>query len=157
MQRTMPTSRDIQREPSGSPLGTPAAIEISNWPRCSAGGEVHHDAAQRLRFDREHDDLGVFDRAGIRLGCRDAERGHIRSLVRVGVRRNHRGRIRSMAQQSADEALRHVSRADESDFVSHVAQAPREPNSAVPILIIVAPSAIAASKSRVMPIDNVSQ
>src|SRR5262249_43264817 len=63
------------------------------------------------------------------------------------------GPLGTLPREPAADGAPHVAAADESD--PHAAFL-RSPKIAVPILTIVAPSAIAASKSSVMPMERVS-
>ena len=59
----------------------------------------------------------------------------------------------AIGDHAADQAGRHIAAAYETNGFAHS----RSPKTAVPILTMVEPSAIAASMSPVIPIDSVSQ
>ena len=120
------------------------------------GGDRGKRGARVLRLDGEHQ--------RVRLGARGVGRGADAHPVRrdlVARRRREldhrdRPRLEALRDEAADQGIGHVAAAEEGEVQAALRSLRRSPKIAVPTRTIVAPSAIASSRSSDMPMDKVS-
>src|SRR5688572_30598913 len=109
-----------------------------------------------LRLDRQHDGAGIGGDIGTDRGCRGDAEFAPQPRTRRLIQFDHRqfARIVSLCEEPPDERTAHVAAADEDDL--HGVALVRSPKMALPTRTIVEPSAMASSRSALMPIDRVS-